>query len=51
MSTGMSSWNEIKDALKILNKKKTIIMQCSSIYPYPSFKSRIEYNRRIKREI
>ena len=42
MSTGMSSWNEIKDALKILNKKKTIIMQCSSIYPCPA--SRVGLN-------
>ena len=31
----MSSWNEIDQALKILDKKKTIIMQCSSIYPCP----------------
>ena len=35
LSTGMSSWNEIDQALKILDKKKTIIMQCSSIYPCP----------------
>lgn len=35
LSTGMSSWNEIDQALKILDKKKTVIMQCSSIYPCP----------------
>ena len=35
LSTGMSSWDEIDRALKILDKKKTIIMQCSSIYPCP----------------
>lgn len=35
MSTGMSSWEEIDKAIKILNKQKTVIMQCSSIYPCP----------------
>ncbi len=35
LSTGMSSWGEIDKALKILKKKKTTIMQCSSIYPCP----------------
>lgn len=35
LSTGMSNWSEIDDAVKILPKDKTIIMQCSSIYPCP----------------
>lgn len=35
MSTGMSSWKEIDKAVKILDKQKTVIMQCSSIYPCP----------------
>tara|TARA_X000000950_G_scaffold214835_1_gene258513 strand:+ start:38131 stop:39108 length:978 start_codon:yes stop_codon:yes gene_type:complete len=35
LSTGMSSWAEIDKALKILKKKTTTIMQCSSIYPCP----------------
>ena len=35
LSTGMSSWAEIDKALEILKKKKTTIMQCSSIYPCP----------------
>ncbi len=35
LSTGMSSWNEIDEALKMLNNHKVILMQCSSIYPCP----------------
>jgi len=33
LSTGMSNFKEIDDAIKILNKKKIIIMQCTSLYP------------------
>ncbi len=36
MSTGMSNWKEIDKGFKILNKKKTVLMQCSSIYPCPA---------------
>ena len=35
LSTGMSSWNEIDQAVKILPKNKTVIMQCTSVYPCP----------------
>ena len=35
LSTGMSSWSEIDKALKLLNKQKVVLMQCSSIYPCP----------------
>jgi N-acetylneuraminate synthase len=33
LSTGMSNLKEIDSAIKILNKKKVIIMQCTSLYP------------------
>jgi len=33
LSTGMSNLKEIDDAIKILNKKKIVIMQCTSLYP------------------
>lgn len=33
LSTGMSNLKEISDAIKILNKKKIVIMQCTSLYP------------------
>ena len=33
LSTGMSNYNEINDALKKLNKKKTYLLQCTSQYP------------------
>ena len=36
LSTGMSSWNEINKAVKILKKNKLIIMQCTSMYPCPN---------------
>ena len=36
LSTGMSDWNEIDSAIKILKKGNlAAIMQCSSIYPCP----------------
>ena len=35
LSTGMSNFREISRAVKIFNKKKIILMQCSSIYPCP----------------
>ena len=35
LSTGMSNWKEIDNAVKIFNKKKIILLQCSSIYPCP----------------
>jgi len=33
LSTGMSDFKEIDSAVKILNKKKLVIMQCTSLYP------------------
>ena len=36
LSTGMATWNEIDEAVRILkNNKDLIIMQCTSIYPCP----------------
>ena len=35
LSTGMSSWKEIDQAVKILKNNKLIIMQCTSMYPCP----------------
>ena len=35
LSTGMSNWNEIDNALEVLGIKKTTIMQCTSLYPCP----------------
>jgi N,N'-diacetyllegionaminate synthase len=36
LSTGMSSWDEITKAVKILNRNNLIIMQCTSMYPCPN---------------
>jgi len=35
LSTGMSNYREIDNAVKIFDKKKIILLQCSSIYPCP----------------
>ena len=35
LSTGMSNFKEIDNAVKIFNKKKIILLQCTSIYPCP----------------
>lgn len=35
LSTGMSSWKEIDQAVNILKNNKLIIMQCTSMYPCP----------------
>ncbi len=35
ISTGMSNLKEISQAVKIFDKKKIILLQCSSIYPCP----------------
>ena len=36
LSTGMSSWDEIIKAVKILKKNNLVIMQCTSMYPCPN---------------
>jgi N-acetylneuraminate synthase len=33
LSTGMSTLEEVKDAIKILGEENTVIMQCNSTYP------------------
>ena len=33
LSTGMSNWEEINDAYKILKNNKLTILQCTSTYP------------------
>jgi N,N'-diacetyllegionaminate synthase len=39
LSTGMSNWKEINEALKTLkNKNNIVLMQCTSIYPCPNNK-------------
>ena len=35
LSSGMSNYKEIHQAIKILNKKNTTLMQCTSQYPCP----------------
>lgn len=35
LSTGMSNLKEITQAVEVFNKKKIVLMQCSSIYPCP----------------
>ena len=35
LSTGMSNWREINDALKALSNHNIILMQCTSLYPCP----------------
>jgi len=35
LSTGMSSWKEIDQAVSILKNNKLVIMQCTSMYPCP----------------
>ena len=35
ISTGMSNWNEILNAVSILNQNKLVIFQCTSLYPCP----------------
>ena len=49
LSTGMSSWNEIDIAVKIL-KKNFSILQCSSIYPCPSEKVGINVIHELKKK-
>ena len=35
LSTGMSSWREINEAVKILKKNRLTLLQCTSLYPCP----------------
>ena len=35
ISTGMSNWKEISNAVSILNQNKLVIFQCTSLYPCP----------------
>lgn len=49
LSTGMSSWNEIDIAVRIL-KKNFSILQCSSIYPCPSEKVGINVIQELKKK-
>ena len=35
ISTGMSNWDEISNAVSILKKNKLVIFQCTSLYPCP----------------
>lgn len=49
LSTGMSSWDEIDIAVRILKKNFTIL-QCSSIYPCPSEKVGINVIQELKKK-
>tara|TARA_B100000989_G_scaffold298791_2_gene289888 strand:+ start:4668 stop:5651 length:984 start_codon:yes stop_codon:yes gene_type:complete len=35
LSSGMSSWNQLENAVNILGKDKLVVLQCTSIYPCP----------------
>ena len=48
LSTGMSSWNEIDEAVNIFKKNKLIIMQCTSMYPCPPNKVAINIIKKFK---
>ena len=49
LSTGMATWKEIDQAVKIFrNKKNLIIMQCTSIYPCPADKVGLNLIREFK---
>ena len=51
LSTGMSDWNEIDSAIKILKKGNlAAIMQCSSIYPCPINKIGINIISELKKK-
>ena len=51
LSTGMSDWNEIDNAIKILKKGNLVsIMQCSSIYPCPKDKIGINVISELKKK-
>ena len=36
LSSGMSDWNELDEAVKVLKECDLTVLQCSSIYPCPS---------------
>jgi len=50
LSTGMSSWKEIDQAVKILKNNKLIIMQCTSMYPCPPNKVGINIFQEFKKK-
>ena len=50
LSTGMSSWEEIDQAVNILKKNKLIIMQCTSMYPCPANKVGINIFQEFKKK-
>lgn len=35
LSSGMSNWNELDEAVKILKNNNLVVMQCTSLYPCP----------------
>lgn len=35
LSSGMSNWNQLENAINILGKDKLVVFQCTSIYPCP----------------
>ncbi len=50
ISTGMSNWREIFDAVSILNKNKLVIFQCTSLYPCPPKFSGINIIKDLKKK-
>ena len=48
LSTGMSTIKEISNAIKIFDKKKVTLMQCTSIYPCPLNKVGINLIKKFK---
>lgn len=50
LSTGMSNWKEIEDAIKVIKDNLLIIFQCSSLYPCPPDKVGINVFFEMKRK-
>ncbi len=48
LSSGMSNWKEIEQAMEVLHSDKTILMQCSSVYPCPPKKVGLNVIREMK---
>lgn len=55
LSTGMSDYKEIRNAVKIFNQKNLVLLQCSSIYPCPLNKVGLnvlsEFRKKFKCEV
>lgn len=50
LSTGMSNWKEISNAVSILDQNKLVIFQCTSLYPCPISYSGINVVKELKKK-